>query len=291
MDFLNNLIADFSIERLEQFFRQKINTFKPLEEDCEYLFDDNISKINNFEDIKKIGEADLLNSSDLIVIAAKTIKQLTDRTGKKKQFEIAKKILKEENKDAAFFIFYDENANFRFSFIRTNFLGVKRDYTDFKRYTYFVSHEFTNKTFKSQIFKCDFNNLESIQEAFSVEPLTKQFYAKLQHWYFWAIDNVKFPGDAENEKNGREISIIRLITRLMFIWFMKIRNLIPDDLFNEDNIKEILEDLEPEKSTYYKAILQNLFFATLNTKQEQRKFRCEERYYKGFNPDFGNQNL
>jgi len=291
MDNIDNLIADFSIERLEHFFRQKINTFKPEQKDFEYLFEDNENITANYEDIIKIGEADLKNSDDLLVIAAKTLTLLTDRTGKKRQFDVAKKILKEENKDAAFFIFFDENGNFRFSLIRANFLGTKRDFTDFKRYTYYVSREFTNKTFKSQISKADFNDLNSIQEAFSVEPLTKQFYAKLQHWYFWAIDNVKFPGDAENEKNGREISIIRLITRLMFIWFMKIRNLIPDDLFNEDNIKEILEDLEPEKSTYYKAILQNLFFATLNTKQEQRKFRCEERYYKGFNPDFGNQNL
>ena len=291
MDSLNNLITDFSIDKLEQFFRQKISTFKPDEENYEYLFEDNENIIENYEDIEKIGEADINNSDDLIIITAKTIAQLTNRTGKKRQFEIAKRILKEENKDAAFFVFYDENGNFRFSLIRANFHGSKKDFTDFKRYTYYVSREFTNKTFKAQISKADFNDLNSIQEAFSVEPLTKQFYEKLQHWYFWAIDNVKFPDDAEEEKNGREIAVIRLITRLMFIWFMKVRDLIPDDLFIEDNIKKILEDSDPEESTYYKAILQNLFFATLNTKQEDRKFRCEERYNKGYNPDFGNQNL
>lgn len=133
--------------------------------------------------------------------------------------------------------------------------------------------------------------MDSIQDAFSVEPVTKEFYTKLQRWYFWAIKNIKFPEDAEKEKNGREIAIIRLITRLMFVWFMKVRGLIPNDLFEEKEINKILKDFSNEESTYYKAILQNLFFATLNTKQDERKFRREVRGHKGYNPDYGNHNV
>ena len=301
MAFLNNLIpldnyhrgliTNFSVENLKQFFRQKISTFKPAQEDYGYLFEDNKDITVHYKDIIKIGEADLLKSDDLLVITAKTLAPLTNRTGKKRQFNIAKKILKQENKDAAFFIFYDAHNNFRFSFIRANFFGAKRDFTDFKRYTYFVSPEQTNKTFITQISKCDFSDLDSILNAFSVEPLTKQFYEKLQHWYFWAINNVQFPDDAEKEPNGREIAIIRLITRLIFIWFMKVRNLIPNDLFDEEKINKILKNFLPEKSTYYKAILQNLFFATLNTKQDERKFRSQIRVAKGYNPDFGDHNV
>ena len=123
---LNNLITGFSVDKLKQFFRQKISTFKPDEGNYEYLFEDNETITDNYEDIIKIGEADLTNSDDLIAITAKTLAPLTNRTGKKRQFEIAKKILKEENKDAAFFIFYDDNGNFRFSLIRANFLGDRK---------------------------------------------------------------------------------------------------------------------------------------------------------------------
>ncbi len=296
---ISTLIENFSVSTLKDFFRKRINTFKPDEENYEYLFNKNDYINENYKDIIKIGEADLTNTDDILVFTAKTLTKLTDRTGKKRQFEIAKKILKEENKDAAFFIFYDDNGNFRFSLIRVNFLGTKREFTDFKRYTYFVSPKQTNKTFINQISKCDFNSLDSIQEAFSVEPITKQFYEKLQRWYFWAIKNVEFPKDAEKETNGREVAIIRLITRLMFIWFMKVRELIPNSLFDEENISKILKDFpaknradkSAEESTYYKAILQNLFFATLNTKQNERKFRSETRGAKGYNPDFGNHNL
>ena len=63
--------------------------------------------------------------------------------------------------------------------------------------------------------------------------LIKNFTKKIANWYFWALKKVKFPDDAETEKNGREISVIRLITRLIFIWFMKVRKLVPEELFDE----------------------------------------------------------
>jgi len=291
MDMLNNLIADFSVDKLEHFFRQKLSSFKPEHEDYSFLFYD-LDKITDYyKDIYKLGEADLENADDLLVLTAKTFAPLTDKTGKKRQYEIAKRILKEENKDAAFFIFYDENGNFRFSFIRVNFSGTHRNYTDFKRYTYFVSPRQTNKTFRQQISKANFAKLDSILEAFNVEPVTKEFYVKLQHWYFWALDNVQFPKDAEEEPHGREIAVIRMITRVMFIWFMRVRRLIPNELFDEKKVQELLMNFSPDSSSYYLGILQNLFFATLNTEQKNRRFRDDKRYNKGFNNDFGNHNV
>ncbi len=73
-------------------------------EDYGYLFENNIDVTENYKDMVKIGEAELLSSDDLLVTAAETLSPLTAGTGKKRQYEIAKKILKEENKDAAFFI-------------------------------------------------------------------------------------------------------------------------------------------------------------------------------------------
>ena len=66
MDTLNNLIASFTVDKLKQFLRQKISTFKPDEENYEYLFRDNENIAENYEDIEKIGEADLTNSDDLL---------------------------------------------------------------------------------------------------------------------------------------------------------------------------------------------------------------------------------
>ena len=60
---------------------------------------------------------------------------------------------------------------------------------------------------------------------------------------------------------------------------------MPDALFNLGNLEDILNNLDPQESTYYKAILQNLFFATLNqemnTAQQpnNRRFRGEGRQH------------
>ncbi len=141
---------------------------------------------DKYEAIVKIGEAEI-DKDDLIVIASKTTEPLTERTGKKNQYEIAKKILKHEVKDASLFVFYDDEGIFRFSFVKANYLGTKRNFTDFKRYTYFVTPKQTHKTFIKQVGGCNFNTLDEIVQAFSVEPLNKQFYQDIAKSFYGII--------------------------------------------------------------------------------------------------------
>ncbi|MCZ2338008.1 MAG: hypothetical protein LC127_07370, partial [Chitinophagales bacterium] len=73
--------------------------------------------------------------------------------------------------------------------------------------------------------------------------------------------------DVTLTKENNEQNVIRLITRIMFVWFIKQKKLVPDKLFNSSELSTIINDFEPLSSksgNYYNAILQNLFFATLN---------------------------
>src|SRR5690606_5661749 len=105
MSKINLLIKDFSINNLISFLRESIPSFKPDNEDFNHLFPEDI--YNKYESIIKIGEAEI-NNDELIVIASKTNDPLTERTGKKNQYEIAKIILKHDVKDASLFIYYDK---------------------------------------------------------------------------------------------------------------------------------------------------------------------------------------
>ncbi|MCP4109271.1 MAG: class I SAM-dependent DNA methyltransferase [Desulfobacteraceae bacterium] len=108
------------------------------------------------------------------------------------------------------------------------------------------------------------------QEVFSISLLNKNFYRELSNWYFWALQHVEFPDDFEADKEVRNaVNVIRLITRLMFCWFMKEKSLIPDMLFDSEELNAYLNFEDVSNSTYYKAILQNLFFATLNTEMQK----------------------
>jgi hypothetical protein len=278
---LEDIIESFSIEKFIHFFREKNRNFRPLSEKLDYYRDD------YFTSGKIIGEIEFQNEKKdkLITCAFQSLKELTERSGKKKQYEIGKRILKDTNQDAGIFIFYDRNGNFRFSLIYTEYSGTRRKFSLFKRFTYFVSKEKTNKTFLQQIGQGDFSSLEKIKEAFSVEPVTKQFYEEIQNWYFWAMDKVEFPedykysNDPEKDKEIRNATnLIRLITRLIFIWFIKEKGLIPEILFEPEKLKDIVKDFG-KGHNYYNAILQNLFFATLNQKMGERKFAAENGFH------------
>lgn len=118
------------------------------------------------------------------------------------------------------------------------------------------------------------------RKTLDTSVLNKRFYKELANWYFWALQNVEFPKqEGVTDDVNRATNVIRLITRLIFVWFLKERELVPDALFDRASLDDLLKDLSPDKSTFYKAILQNLFFATLNTPMNDpnapRVFRSE----------------
>lgn len=133
-------------------------------------------------------------------------------------------------------------------------------------------------------------------EVFSNETLTKRFYRELQNWYFAALKVVRFPNDISTTSDDtvyNSEATIRLITRLIFVWFLKQRNLIPGELFDPDFVGDKLlkefNPIEPQGlfsetqrvSYYYRGILQNLFFATLNTPlTKEGKTELTERRFK-----------
>ena len=107
--------------------------------------------------------------------------------------------------------------------------------------------------------------------------LNKKFYKEISNWYFWAIKNVKFPDDDKQKKEVHNATnVIRLITRLIFVWFLKEKGLIPQEIFNQSNVDRVLNKSDKTGSTYYKVILQNLFFATLNTEMNKDKTGSRE---------------
>ena len=122
--------------------------------------------------------------------------------------------------------------------------------------------------------------LTAWSKTLDTSELNKAFYKELANWYFWARTQVDFPkGGGEDEAQRNATALILLVTRLIFVWFLKEKGLAPDVLFHENRLHDILTDLEDNSSSYYKAILQNLFFATLNTEMHDpktpRRFRSK----------------
>ena len=173
--------------------------------------------------------------------------------------------------DAALVVF-DDGKHWRLSFI----CDIKGENTVPKRYTFVFgeSDNYYNTAVNRFVtLKQKGISFETLKDAFSVEALSKDFYKDLFEWYQWAVDpsaKITFPNNTSTEDDDRddiETKIIRMITRIMFVWFIKQKQLVPDCIFELQHLKKILKDFDPLSTTvgnYYNAILQNLFFGTLN---------------------------
>ncbi len=292
-ELLQDIIENFTTEKFVRFFREKNRFFAPRQEEL-FQYND-----ENFQHGIKLGEIRFSQDENIFICAFESSKPLSERSGKKAQYEKGKKILKDSQSDAGIFIFHDTDNNFRFSLIYAEYLGVRRRFSYFKRLTFFVSPRLTNKTFLQQIGEWDFSYFESIKEAFAVEPVTRQFYGELQYWYFWAMDKIKFPDDykySNDPTKDKEIrnatNLIRLITRIIFIRFLTEKGLIPLELFSREKLGRIVKDFMKGKkaSNFYNTILQNLFFGTLNQKMDERKF-AQESSFQTNRKEYGVKNL
>lgn len=255
---MENLINQVSNNTIQNFFRRKSDSFTPTNQDYSHF----ISEENSgyISELTLLGTIEFDNADELIIIAGKWENQLTERNSKLRQYKIAKDILKSENKDASIFIFYDDNGNFRFSFITAQYSGTKRQFTTYKRYTYFVSPKLTNKTFRMQIGKCEFDSIENIQKAFSIEAVTENFYKEFKPKFDHLAKSVI--GNAE-EHIKQDFALLFII-RTIFLGFVQKKGwLNKDEEFIQNFWKEYKKSYYGQ-NLFYEEWLKPLFFEALN---------------------------
>jgi len=254
-EILRGLINKFDNAEVIRFFRSKNDRLSFPHESLYY-------EDKNFSDGKKLAEGKLPDGS-FLVCSFSIQKDLTERSGKKAQYELARKILKSTQSDAGIFIFYDPSGNFRFSLVYTNYLGRHRDWSSFKRFTYFVSREFTNKTFLQQVGEGDFSTLEKIKEAFSVEPVTDLFYDEFFVEFQKIVDEVKAVNKIGDDEKVRDFVLLFTI-RTIFIGFIQKKGWLGND---EKFLENFLEEYRTisGKDEFYRHWLRSLFFESLNS--------------------------
>jgi hypothetical protein len=277
--YLEQLIADFSPERIARFFRDKSMKFASKKESLDEYND------VSFRDGIKLGEINFDETEDLIVCAFLCENPLSERSGKKAQYEKAKKILKERISDAGIFVFYDKDGNFRFSLIYKNYVGKRVETSPFRRFTYFVSKELTNKTFLQRIGESDFSSLESIKEAFSVEKVTNKFFEEFRVIFektkkefeqtnkntvcLWLKD--KYTEEEYKEQINK--FTFTFLGRVIFLYFLMRKGWIEDQ---KDFIRKIVND--EKKNNLYLDIFQPLFFEVFATKETDRSPAIKKVY-------------
>ena len=292
-EFLSFLRVNF----LPEDFRQEISSVE------------NPVQFQYTQQVTRLGECESLG---LVVYEVRHSSKHDARVGLTKE---AFRLLADEFCERAlvFFVPEDDNNNYRFSLIEITLdqsetsSRVSRRYSNPHRYSYYLGNGiayYTPNKYLNEYGRVV--SVEDLRNRFSVDVLTKAFYQELSDWYAWAIMVVQFPNDLttleDNQKYNSE-AMIRLITRLIFVWFLKQRRLVPDEFFDEQFIaNELIQGFTPHAETtlfgksydskYYKGVLQNLFFAMLNSPiTPEGKDTISERRFRNGRGDYDNNKL
>ena len=260
--------------------------------------------------IRQVTRLGRCQSLDLLVYEMRHNSVNDARVGLSKE---AFRFLANEWEGRALVLFVPENndANYRFSLITIDLdmteegKTLKR-YSNPRRYSYYLGEGIAwytpNKYLNAEGRVKDEKDLI---ERFSVEVLTKAFYQELSDWYAWAVKVVRFPNklnDPTDDDKFNAESTIRLVTRLIFVWFLKQKHLIPEEFFDKEAIGKLIKGFSPNtvsdllyqkgESVYYKAILQNLFFAMLNSPiTPEGSTDLSERHFRNGRSDYDNNKL
>ncbi|MFN4775597.1 MAG: hypothetical protein ACK5L4_07205, partial [Pseudanabaena sp.] len=132
------------------------------------------------------------------------------------------------------------------------------------------------------------------QTVFSLQALNDQFYADLQDWFYYASQQIKLPFRPEYvpEKENIKNFLVRLLARTMFCWFIKEKGLIKPEILEirdwDGRVYPLVSDFEEENflesNSYYRGVLQNIFFNSLN--QKDKKSLKDFKWTKYLHSDF-----
>lgn len=255
---VQNLINDLNSKSLKSFFRQANGDFRPLDNNLEQYLNEDIP----ISGLKQIGQIDFPDERQLALVIGDITEEITSRSGKKKQYELAVKVLKKELFDAGIFVFIGEQGHFRFSLVVSQYLGKKRTFTNYRRYTYFVDPTSYNRTFIDQVGQADYSTIEGFLDAFSVEKVTKDFFKKY-NYVFQAAEKTISLGWTDEQKR---LFTQRFFNRILFLTFLEKKGWLKFSN-NPDYLQAIFDDYEEKKqadSNFHKDRLNILFFKGLN---------------------------
>ncbi len=277
---LNQLIQNFSNQNLLRFFERRNSRTDEKNQDFPHL------SMEGFGTPCHICRISFPPVSHLDVFSIPVQEDLSFRSGKKKQYDFAIQILKQINAFNGIFVFYDSAGNFRFSFIYRVPEGPRVRSSNYRRFTYFVSPQLTNKTFISRFSNETFSKLENIHHAFSVEPVSTQFFNQFREVFqktkneFEKLNKntvclrlkAKYE---EKEEYDEQINkfVFTFLGRIIFLYFMLRKGWVEN---RPDFIRSIRED--ESFSNLYQNLFEPLFFEVFAKDKPNRLPEIQERF-------------
>lgn len=275
-----NLLKDafekrFDIDRFKKFVRDFFNEPEMLigtksiaiwREYTDYV--NSYYKIANYTD----------NEDNRLIVLAVELKRggSIDRA-RSMQRNFISKVLDENNLEAAIVAFFNqEEPSWRLSFVRLDYAftdkGLDLDLTPARRYSYLVGENEPNHTALAQllpIFEDDEHNptLDKIENSFSVEKVTKDFFAQYKEKYYELKEFLE--QDEPFIKEARKLGIEenkfaeqfakKLMGQLAFLYFIQKKGWLGVKIVPKTILKSDLATIYSAVEERQKKILQDVY--------------------------------
>lgn len=253
----DTLSHSFEINQFKKFIKQLFNEIdlKPGSKSTA-IWREYSDQVNSFFEIASYTDN---NKSNIVVLVVELKKNHTVQKARSMQRNFVAKFLEKNEYEGALVAFYFEGErDWRLSFVRLDYTltkaGVLRELTPAKRYSYLVGDGEPNHTAKSQllgIFYSDINpTLDELEEAFSIEKVTKEFFEKYKEQYLrlkeYLDGNLVFTAESSKRKFTSEEFAKKLMGQIAFLYFLQKKGwlgvrIIPREM-DENDFRKIHQD-------------------------------------------------
>ncbi|MEI8349832.1 MAG: TaqI-like C-terminal specificity domain-containing protein [Candidatus Omnitrophota bacterium] len=279
-----------------------------------------ITVFNGFEEHIKsltfLGEYCDSQDKNLDVLAIELIGDTKIERARSFQRNIVAKYLKNNTKDSSLVAFYSQgNPDWRLSFVKLDYKltdkGPRAEVgTPAKRYSFLVGETEPSHTAQAQLLPIlekqkENPSISEIEEVFSVEKVTKEFYEKYLDLFKRLSRNLERNKEFEDIANKEQIDIEnftkKLIGQIVFLYFLQKKGWLGvprkkswgegDKFF----LRTLFDKAEKEKGNFYNDYLEILFYDTLNNPRKDKDepeystyFDCKIPFLNGglFGPDY-----
>lgn len=271
------LIDDFSAASLAEIL--KSHDFFRVQQNPLPTFND-----KQFTDFSQLGDFDLEDNVNIIVICSRSLTPLNERASRKTQYDLGKKILKNFPKArAGIFVYYDSKGGFRMSLIYADYVGTKVNYSTFRRFTYFVSKQQKNVTFLQQVASLKFTNFKELKELFSVEKVTKEFFKNYRDLFIEILEDFEDNNEFQNivVKTGISTTpdfVKKLMGQIVFLYFVQKKGWLgvrPNENWgtgDQGYLRSLFETCRKTNQNYFDDYLEPLFYEALAEKRGEDDF-------------------
>jgi len=242
---------------------------------------------------------------DLLIVEVKSLAKLDRARTALRNFAVNR--LKQFDKECSLVAFYskeDKGADWRFSFIKIEHEAFKGDkgkvkfkteLTPARRYSYLVGEHENSHTAQMQLLDLlvmDYANptIEQIEDAFSIEKVTKEFFDQYKTLYLNLAEQLKGQslfekGTDKEKKQAIDRFAKKLLGQIVFLYFLKKKGWLGVSKEGRwgSGDKRFLRSLFSKSDTngknFYNDYLQYLFYEAL---ANERKRQNDPTYYKRF---------